>query len=307
MTNITRRDYLMGTAAISATALTSNLCARPKNRVLPGNNIQYGLVTYMWGAKWDLETLITNCEQARCYGVELRTTHSHGVEPSLNDEQRRDVVKRFADSPVTMVGIGSNERYDNPDPAVVKQAIEKTKDFIRLSHDVGGTGVKVKPDRFYDVVPREKTIEQIGMALNELGEYAAGWGQQIRLEVHGQCAELPTIKAIMDVATNQNVAICWNCNQQDLQGEGLEHNFNLVKDRFGATAHVRPFYVEDYPTVDYLRMLIEMDYAGWFMLEQGALPKGDLVAALLEETTQFAEIKGGLQQEVYKAQRRKKP
>ena len=43
------------------------------------------------------------------------------------------------------------------------------------------------------------------------------------------------------------------------------------------------------------------------MLEQGALPKGDLVAALLEETTQFAEIKGGLQQEVYKAQRRKKP
>ena len=54
MTNITRRDYLMGTAAISAAALTTNLCARPKNKVLPGNNIQYGLVTYMWGAKWDL-------------------------------------------------------------------------------------------------------------------------------------------------------------------------------------------------------------------------------------------------------------
>ena len=58
----------------------------------------------------------------------------------------------------------------------------------------------------------EKTIEQIGKALNELGSFGEGWGQQIRLEVHGQCAELPTIKAIMEIADHPNVAVCWNCN-----------------------------------------------------------------------------------------------
>ena len=88
-------------------------------------------------------------------------------------------------------------------------------------------------------VPHEKTIEQIGKALNELGEYAAGFGQQIRLEVHGQCAELPTIKAIMDVATDENVVVCWNSNKTDLEGDGLERNFKLVRKRFGATLHVR--------------------------------------------------------------------
>src|SRR5205823_4687150 len=105
---------------------------------------------------------------------------------SLNKQQRAEVRKRFADSGTTLIGIGSDERFDNPDPAIVKKAIEATKAFIELSHDCGGTGVKVKPDRFHPNVDKQNTIEQIGKSLNEVGEYANGFGQQIRLEVHGQ-------------------------------------------------------------------------------------------------------------------------
>mgnify|MGYP002682768537 CR=1 FL=1 len=57
-----------------------------------------GLVTYMWGAEWDLPTIIKNCEAAGWTGVELRTTHKHGVEIPLSEQQRKDVAKRFADS-----------------------------------------------------------------------------------------------------------------------------------------------------------------------------------------------------------------
>mgnify|MGYP006174455515 CR=1 FL=1 len=46
------------------------------------------------------------------------------------------------------------------------------------------------------------------------------------------------VYAIIDVAANENVRVCWNSNAQDLQGEGLEHNFNLVRPHFGATLHV---------------------------------------------------------------------
>ena len=47
--------------------------------------MQLGLVTYQWGADWDLPTLIKNCEKTGFRGVELRTTHKHGVEPSLDE------------------------------------------------------------------------------------------------------------------------------------------------------------------------------------------------------------------------------
>lgn len=273
MTVLTRRDFL-GAAALAASLGSVSLTGSGKvfAQEKKGADIRFGLVTYQWGKDWDLPTLIENCSKAGALGVELRTTHKHGVEPSLNEDQRAEVRKRFADSDVRCVGIGSNERYDNPDPAVVKKAIEDTKAFVILSHDIGGTGVKVKPDSFHKGVPREKTIEQIGRALNELGEFASGFGQQIRLEVHGQCCQLPTIKSIMDVATHENVAVCWNSNPQDLEAPGLEHNFNLVKDRFGATAHIHRIESKTYPHRELLELYVRMDYAGWLMLEEGTVP-----------------------------------
>ncbi len=277
MSDISRRDFL-ATTALAATAASLGVLGTPRTarsqekQEKKGAEIRYGLVTYQWGKDWDLPTLLKNCEEAQVLGVELRTTHKHGVEPSLTDTERSMVRSRFEASPVQLVGIGSNERYDSPDPAVLKKAIEETKAFIRLSHDVGGSGVKVKPDSFHKDVPREKTITQIGKALNELAEYAIGFGQQIRLEVHGQCAQLPTIKAILDVADNPQVAVCWNSNPQDLEAPGLEHNFNLVKARLGRTTHIHRFDVKGYPWAQLLDLYVQADYSGWMMLEEGEVP-----------------------------------
>ena len=291
---ISRRKFLACSAEtavgiISATALTScaGLEVSPARRA--GSKMRFGLVTYMWGYDWDLPTLIGNCETAKVFGVELRTTHAHGVEPNLDAKQRKEVKKRFADSPVKLVGLGSNECYDEPDPATLTKAIEATKAFIKVSHDVGSSGVKVKPNNFHKDVPHEKTIEQIGRSLNIIGAFGADYGQQIRLEVHGGCCELPTIKAIMDVADNPNVAVCWNSNLKDLEGEGLEHNFNLVKDRFGATAHVRELDSADYPFQELINLFVKMDYKGWVMIEASSKPK-DRVEALAKQAILFTQM-----------------
>lgn len=285
MSILSRRTFLQSSASL---ALAGTAC-----RLLPAaeleSNLSFGLVTYMWGADWDLPTLIANCQKTQVLGVELRTTHKHGVEPNLNEAQREEVRKRFGDSGVTMVGIGSNERFDSPDPVVLKKAIEATKEFIRLSHDVGGSGVKVKPDTFHKEVPREKTIQQIGEALIEVAEYGSGFGQQIRLEVHGQCAELPTIKAIMDVAKHENAAVCWNSNPQDLNGEGLEHNFKLVRSRFGDTAHVRELNDPKYPFGKLIELMIKSEYTGWVLLEASSKP-ADLVQALADQRSLFDQL-----------------
>ncbi len=282
-----RREFLQrGLAAGAVVCASGGLQPATANTPGRARKLSFGLVTYLWGQDWKLPTLIANCEKAGVLGVELRTTHAHAVERTLDKRERGAVKKRFADSPVTLVGIGSNERFDDPDQAVLKRAIEATKEFIRLSHDVGGSGVKVKPNSFHKGVPHEKTISQIGDALNEVGAYGAGFGQEIRLEVHGQCAELPIMKKIMDVADHENVGVCWNSNAQDLHGAGLEANFNMVKDRLGATAHIRQLDRKDYPYTKLFELFAACNYTGWVLLEAGGAPQ-DRVAALARQQKLF--------------------
>jgi hypothetical protein len=86
----------------------------------------------------------------------------------------------------------------------------------------------------------------------------------------------------MDVADHPNVGVCWNCNGQDLEGEGLEYNFNLVKDRFGDTAHIRELNIGDYPYQELMNLFVAMDYDGWILLEARTKPD-DRVKALAEQ------------------------
>jgi sugar phosphate isomerase/epimerase len=187
------------------------------------------------------------------------------------------------------LGPGSNERFDHVSSEALDKAIETTKAFVKLSHDTGGSGVKVKPNSFQEGVEHAKTIEQIGRSLDTLGKFAGDYGQQIRLEVHGSCAELSTMKAIMDHVDDPNVGLCWNCNAQDLAGKGLKYNFNLVKDRFGHTAHVRELSIGDYPYQELMNLFVGMNYDGWILLECRSNPK-DRVAALIEQREVFSRM-----------------
>jgi sugar phosphate isomerase/epimerase len=291
MKNISRRSFLYRSALVAGgSAIGSHELASIANAASKANGIQFGLVTYLWGKDMDLPTLIDVCEKSGVGGVETRTEHKHGVEPSLSKAERNDVKKRFADSPVTLVGYGSNAQYHEADPAKVEANIELTKKYIHLMHDCGATGVKVKPNGFPQDVSREKTIEQIGKSLNEVAKYGADYGQQIRVEVHGKgTQELDVMKAIFDVADHKNATICWNSNDADLNGNGLEHNFNLVKDRFGATVHVRELNVGNYPYAKLMKLFGEMKYKGWILLEARTNPK-DKVAALIEQRKVFEEM-----------------
>jgi len=256
------------------------------------NGMKLGFVTYLWGKDWDQDTIIKNLSAANILGVELRVEHAHKVSTSLSKEERAVVKKKFSDSPVQIVGMGTNQQYDYPEPEKLRESIEQTKAFFQLSHDIGGKGVKVKPNQFRAGVPHEKTIEQIGTALNELAKYGADMGQTLRLEVHGnETQELPNIKAIMDVATHPNATVCWNCNAQDLIGEGLEANFNMVKARFGDICHVRELNDTTYPYQDLMNLFMKNKYEGWILLECRTDP-ADKVKALIEQKAIFDKMIG---------------
>lgn len=281
---LNRREFTGLTAAAAAALITPQaFCAAHEHKM------RLGLVTYLWGKDMDLPTLIKTCEDSQVLGVELRVEHAHNVMPNLNENERKEVKKRFDDSPVINVGCGTNQNFDSPDPEKLKANIEGAKAFIKLSHDTGGSGVKVKPNDLHDNVEKEKTIEQIGKSLNEVGKFAADYGQEIRVEVHGSCSPLPIMKAIFDHVDQKNVGICWNSNGQDLNGEGLEYNFNLVKDRFGSTVHVRELNEGDYPYQKLINLFKQMNYAGWILLECRTDPE-DKVMAMIEQHKIFEDM-----------------
>jgi len=233
--------------------------------------MKLGMVTYLWGAKWDLPTLIRNCEATQFEGVELRSTHAHGVKVTLNKSQRKEVHKRFADSKVECVGLGSACEYHSADHGVLQQNIELTKKFIVLSHDVGATGLKVRPNGFVKGIPREKTIEQIGTALKTCGKFAADYNQQIRLEVHGRGTKDPSvIRRIMDVADHPNVTVCWNSNPGETVNGSLQKNFDLLKSKLGRVVHIHELYDPRYPYRELFGLLRETGFKGYCLSESPA-------------------------------------
>ena len=279
---ISRKEFIRNVSLFSSLAILPGFKFPSSNNMLV-SPMKLGLVTYLWGKDWDIPTIIKNLSASKIYGVELRIDHAHGVTTALTTEERKIVRKQFADSPVEILGMGTNQDYDSPDQEKLKLSIEGTKEYIKLSHDIGGSGVKVKPNRFHDGVPHEKTLEQIGKSLNEVGKFASDHGQKIRLEVHGNGTQmLPNIKAIMDVVDNPNVGVCWNSNDEDLDGKGLEYNFNLVKDKFGDTVHVRELNIGNYPYQELINLFVKMNYEGWVLLECRTEPE-DKVNALIEQ------------------------
>lgn len=230
--------------------------------------MKLGMVTYNMGKDMALPDLIAFCEEVGLEGVELRTTHAHGVELELSKEQRAEVRKRFADSPIEIAGLGSTYEYHSADPAEVKENIEGSMAYAQLAADVGAPGIKVRPNGFPEGVDKAKTLEQIGLAMRQVATFAEGLGVQVRLEVHGKETQLPAnIRAIMDHADHLNALVCWNSNAADMDENGsIEANFNLLKDKI-ALVHITEIGVYQYPWQDLFNRLKDINYQGYCLAE----------------------------------------
>lgn len=229
--------------------------------------MKLGAVTYNVLKDWDLETLITKLEQAGFAGVELRTTHKHGVEPSLGPGGRAQVKERFAKSSVKLVGYGSVAEYHSPDAAVRRKHIEDTKAFVDLARDTGALGVKVRPNGFPQGVSREQTIENIAVSLKECGDYAQVRGVEIWLEVHGRETQAPPVcAAIMKQTNHPAVGLCWNSNQLDIVNGSVRDSFRLLRPWI-KHCHINELADPRYPWRELFTLFRETRYDRYTMME----------------------------------------
>lgn len=229
--------------------------------------MKLGLVTYRIAQDWDVPTILKNCAATGFEGVELRTTHAHGVEITLTPAQRAEVRTMFDDSPVELVGLGTTCEYHSPEPGEVRRNLEETRRFVDLAVDVGASGVKVRPNSLVAGVPPEKTLAQIGAALRECGPYAEDRGIQIRLEVHGrETHHVPHIKTILDACDHPNVVACWNSNSDEVENGSVANSFALLAGRIGLV-HTRDLWSEDYPWTELFTLLADSGYNGYTLIE----------------------------------------
>lgn len=230
--------------------------------------LQLGTVTYNIAKDWNLDQILERLERLKFAGVELRTTHAHGVEVALDKSARQAVRARFADSPVELVSLGSAFEYQSPDPAEFRKNVEGTKEYVRLAHDLGVPGVKVRPNG----VPRgeqlEKTLERIGRGLREVAADAADYGVEIRVEVHGAVTqELPNIARILRYADHPNAYVCWNSNPGETDANGsIAENFKLVANKI-RIVHLRDLYDEKYPWRELFQLLVDSGFEGYTLAE----------------------------------------
>ena len=261
---LSRRKLLQLSGTVLAALPFSSNAARAAEAA---GQMHLGMVTYNLGKDWDLPAIIKNCAESKFEGVELRTGHKHGVEVNLSQAERRKVKELFAQSKVQLMGLGSAFDYHTPDQTKLRQDIEATKAYIVLAHDVGASGVKVRPNGLPKEVPVDKTLEQIGRSLGELGKFANDYGLKIRLEAHGTGTSLiPRIATIIQVADQPNVGVCWNSNQTDLDGAGFDSNFDMVKEKI-FSVHLRDIYLEEYPFHKLFTRLNDTGFSGFCLAE----------------------------------------
>jgi sugar phosphate isomerase/epimerase len=227
-----------------------------------------GSVTYNVLKDWDLETIIKNLEAIGFEAVELRTQHKHGVEPSLSQAERERVRERFSRSKVRLLSFGSVCEFHSPDPAERRRQIDSGKQWVDLAHDTGAWGVKVRPNGLPKEVPVETTIRNIAAALRELGDYGAGRGVEIWMEVHGPETQNPPISAaIMRATAHNNVGVCWNSNPTDVVNGSVRESFELLK-RYIRNVHIVEL-AGPYPYRELFTLLQANKYDRYTLCEAG--------------------------------------
>src|SRR5512139_302898 len=254
---LTRRDVVRaGLLAAGAVAVG----ARGRGRA--AGQLHLGLVTYNVAKEWDLDTILRLCREAGFEGVELRTTHAHGVERTLTAPERQEVRKKCKDAGLLQTSLGTVCEFHSPDPAAVRKNIDDCREWVLLAEDVGARGVKVRPNGLPKHVPEEKTLEQIGRALAECGAFARDHGVEIWVEVHGDQTKIPArMRRIMDVCSHPSVGLTWNSNDTDVVDGSVARSFELLRP------DVRCCHITDlrsgYPYRELFSLLTRSNFTGF--------------------------------------------
>ena len=170
-------------------------------------------------------------------------------------------------SKVRLLSFGSTCEFHSPDAAIRKQNVDTGKRWIELAHDTGAWGVKVRPNGLPKDVPKDTTVGRIADCLRELGDYGAGRGVEIWMEVHGaRTQEPPVSAAIMKATRHEAVGLCWNSNPTDIVNGSVKPSFDLLRPWI-KNVHINELANDKYPWRELFTLLQRSKYERYTLCE----------------------------------------
>ena len=231
-----------------------------------------GLVTYNIAADWTLDTLLKNCKAVGISPVELRTTHKHGVEPTLSKEERKEVKSKFADAGIEIWGLWHDvrvpvaQRGRGPEE---RRAVQAVRGVGRRPRRQGGEGAA----RTACPTPRPwRRPWSRSARLIPCGKAAADAGVEIWVEVHGPgTSHPPHVKTMMETCGHPKVGITWNSNPTDVKDGSVAEYFKLLQPWL-RSCHINEIYKDAsgvYPYRELFRLMRESGYDRVTLMEVG--------------------------------------
>ncbi len=226
-----------------------------------------GAVTYNVLKDYDVDALIRLLESTGFHAVELRAEHKHNASPALTAPQREELRNRFASSKVRLLSYGTTCEFQSPDEAVRRKNVDEAKRWIELAHDTGALGIKVRPNGYPPNVTMAVTHDRIAECLRELGQYGAGRGVEIWMEVHGRGTQDPPASAdIMKRTKHDQVGVCWNSNPTDVVNGSIQPSFDLLRP-YIKNVHINELANTAYPWRELFTLLRRAKYERYTLCE----------------------------------------
>ena len=205
-------------------------------------------------------------------GVEFRTDlgHGHGVEASLDDAERRQVVADCRAAGIEIISVATGNRYHDVSASDLRDQIEQTKVRMDLAADLGAPRVRVFGNNFPKDVPREKTIAQVAEALQELCAYGVTRGVRPSLELHGEF-DWRSCSAVAGKVDHENFGLIWNSVAEDVVDGSVAHALDTVWPWLDHV-HMHDLAGQGYPYRELFRLLHRKEYDGYMSAEAERSP-----------------------------------
>jgi sugar phosphate isomerase/epimerase len=163
--------------------------------------------------EWSLQRVFRKGREYGFRGVELRGIRGEMDLTKLAEfanGRRKATLREAHDSDLRILNLCASTLLHESDNRKLQAHMDEAHRFIDLAHQLGVPYVRVFPGRAFGAEQRELIVEQIGMNLRKLGEYAKGSGVTVLLESHPGVSDSKTLSEILRRASMPDVGVLWD-------------------------------------------------------------------------------------------------
>lgn len=229
--------------------------------------MKLSLLTHLIAHSWDLPKLIETAQTLGFAGLEFRVEEggAHGVELERTQTERRQIRERVEDAYLEIVALGTGARFESPDEARRREAVDHVKRYVDLASDLGCTRIRVFGNNIPAGVRRQDCTAYVGDSLRTLGEYSEPAGVDILLEMHGQFNFWGFALEAVTAADHPRVGLLYNSDLKDMVGGSVRATYRRV------SKWIRHVHMHDlasgYPYLELFQLLQESGYDGYLSPE----------------------------------------